>query len=293
MDTPDWNDLRYFLAVTAAGSLSAAARELDVEHTTVSRRIEALERVLAVRLFDRFARGWALTEAGKALLPQAQRVEDEIHGLLRQAMGAGAGLGTVRISAPPAIAAHWIAPGLPQMRMKLEGIDIELGAETAQVDLSRREADIAIRFKRPHTSDLAVRKITKVRYYLCASPEYLAGRDPEKWEFIGYDESLAETPQQKWLKAFAAGRPFAFSSNDLSSIAAAVRFGAGVAVLPDYIAAGLIIPGINCPVQRDLWMVIHDDVRKSPKVRLTADVLAELFGTGARQLLAATRQSLA
>jgi DNA-binding transcriptional LysR family regulator len=282
MDTPDWNDLRYFLAVTSAGSLSAAARALGVEHTTVSRRIEALERVLAVRLFDRFARGWALTEAGKALLPQAQRIEDEVHGLLRQASGAGAGLGTVRISAPPAIAAHWIAPGLPRMRAKLEGIDIELGAETAQVDLSRREADIAIRFKRPQTPDLAVRHIATVRYYLCATPEYLAGRDPGKWEFIGYDESLAETPQQEWLRAFAAGRHFILSSNDLGVITSATRSGAGIAVLPDYLANGLIMAGIDCPVQRKLWMVIHDDVRKSPSVRRAADVLNELLHCPAR-----------
>jgi len=282
MDTPDWNDLRYFLAVTSAGSLSAAARALGVEHTTVSRRIEALERVLAVRLFDRFARGWALTEAGKALLPQAQRVEDEIHGLLRQATGANSGLGTVRVSAPPAIAAHWIAPGLPQIRAKLEGIDIQLGAETAQIDLSRREADIAIRFKRPQTPDLAVRQIATIRYYLCATTEYLAGRDPGRWEFIGYDESLAETPQQEWLKAFAAGRRFILSSNDLGVIASATRNGAGIAVLPDYLAAGLIMTGSNCPVQRKLWMVIHDDVRKSPSVRRTADVLAELFNRPTR-----------
>lgn len=282
MDAPDWNDLRYFLAVTEAGSLSAAARTLGVEHTTVSRRIEALERVLAIRLFDRFARGWALTEAGKALFPQAQRVENEIYGLLRQATGAGAAPGTVRISAPPAIAALWIAPALPRLRLQLEGVDIELGAEPAQVDLSRREADIAIRFSRPQAPDLAVRQIATVQYYLCAAPEYSAGRNPGQWEFIGYDESLARTPQHEWLAAFAAGRRFIFSSNDLLSIASATRAGAGISVLPDYLADGLRVPGINCPVQRNLWMVIHDDVRKSQRVRRTADLLAELFGSAAR-----------
>jgi DNA-binding transcriptional LysR family regulator len=282
MDTPDWNDLRYFLAVTSAGSLSAAARSLGVEHTTVSRRIETLEGVLGLRLFDRFARGWSLTDAGRVLLPQAQRVEEEIHALLRQASGAGTDSGTVRISAPPAIAAHWITPRLPALRTQLMGIQIELGAEAVQVDLSRREADIAIRFRRPQAPDLAVRVVATVQYYLCAAPEYLSSRKFEEWEFIGYDESLATTPQQEWLDAFAAGRPFAFSSNDLNSIAAAVRFGAGIAVLPDYLAAGLIIPGINCPVQRNLWIVIHDDVRKSPRVRRTADLLAELFSVPAR-----------
>lgn len=282
MNTLDWNDLRYFLAVTSSGSLSAAARSLGVEHTTVSRRIETLEGVLGLRLFDRFARGWSLTEAGSALLPQAQRVEQEIQGLLRLASGANPGHGTVRISAPPAIAAHWITPRLAEFRSQSSGIQIELGAEPAQVDLSRREADIAIRFRRPQAPDLAVRVIATVKYYLCAAPEYLASHSTDEWEFIGYDESLAETPQQEWLDAFAAGRPFAFNSNDLNSIAAAVRFGAGIAVLPDYLAAGLAIPGINCPVQRELWMVTHDDVRKSPRVRRTADWLAELFSSPAR-----------
>jgi DNA-binding transcriptional LysR family regulator len=282
MENPDWNDLRYFLAVTAAGSLSAAARSLGVEHTTVSRRIEALERVLGVRLFDRFARGWTLTEAGQALLPQAQRVGEEVHSLMRQATGADAGHGTVRISAPPAIAAHWIAPRLAALRPQLAGIHIELGAEAAQVDLSRREADIALRFRRPQNPDLALRAIATVQYYLCGAPEYIAGRGQDEWEFIGYDDSLTQAPQQQWLESFAAARPFLLRSNDLGSIAAATRNGAGVAVLPDYLAAGLIIPAVNCPVQRQLWMVIHGDVRKSPRVRRTADLLAELFSAPVR-----------
>lgn len=282
MKNPDWNDLRYFLAVTGAGSLSAAARALGVEHTTVSRRIEALESVLAVRLFDRFARGWSLTEAGLTLLPQAKRVEEEMLGLLRQATGAGAPHGIVRVSAPPALAAHWIAPRLPQLREKLEGIHIELGAESAQVDLSRREADIAIRYRRPPNPDLAVRALAIVPYYLCAAPDYLATRRPDEWEFIGYDASLAAAPQQEWLASFAGARPFIFSSNDLGSIAAATRAGAGVAVLPDYLAASLAITGVDCPVQRKLWMVIHDDVRKSPRVRRAADALAELFSRPVR-----------
>lgn len=282
MDKLDWNDLRYFLAVTTAGSLSGAARALGVEHTTVARRIEAMEAVLGVRLFDRFARGWALTEDGRGLLPQAQRVELEIHGLLRQASGTGAGNGTVRVSAPPAIAAHWIAPRLAALRSQLKGIEMELGAESAHADLSRREADIAIRFRRPQSPDLAVRALATIQYYLCAAPGYIASRPDNEWEFIGYDESLAETPQQEWLEAFAAGRRFVLKSNDLATIASATRTGVGAAALPEYLAEGLRVSGINCPVQRQLWMVIHDDVRKSPRVRRVADLLAELLSTAAR-----------
>jgi DNA-binding transcriptional LysR family regulator len=171
---------------------------------------------------------------------------------------------------------------LSALRERLPGIQIELGAEQAQVDLSRREADIAIRFRRPQIPDLAVRVIATVQYHLCATPAYLASHSPEEWEFIGYDDSLNDAPQQEWLDAIAGTRPFIIRSNDLNTIAFAARNNAGIAALPDFLAGGLIIDSVPCPVQRKLWMVIHDDVRKSPRVRRTADLLAELFSRPAR-----------
>jgi len=278
MDNPDWNDLRYFLAVIEAGSLSGAARALGVEHTTVARRIEALEQVLGLRLFDRFARGWSLTDAGQSLLPQARRIGDDVLGLLRQAAGASSAQGTVRISAPPAIAAHWIAPRLAALRPHLDAIDIELAAEAGHADLSRRDADIALRYQRPAAPDMAVRAVAQVQYRVCATAAYVAGHAAEDWEFIGYDDSLSEAPQQQWLEEFANGRRFTFRSNDLATIHNAALTGAGVAVLPDYLDGPPALPGIDCPIQRQLWMVIHDDVRKSARVRKVADLLADLLG---------------
>lgn len=278
MNTPDWNDLRHFLAVIDAGSLSGAARALGVEHTTVARRIEALEQVLGLRLFDRFARGWALTDAGQSLLPQARRIEENVIGLLRQASSASdSASGTVRISAPPAVAAYSIAPRLAALRPHLGGIDIELAAEAGHADLSRREADIALRYQRPTAPDMAVRAVAQIQYRVCATVDYLASRVPETWEFIGYDDSLSETPQQQWLEEFANGRRFILRSNDLATIHGAARAGAGVAVLPDYLEGPPALPGTDCPVQRQLWMVIHDDVRKSARVRKVADLLVDLF----------------
>jgi len=87
MQIPDWDDLRYFLALTEAGTLSGAAKACGVEHTTVARRVEALERALDTRLFDRFPKGWSLTAAGKALLPHARRVGDDMDTLRRVASG--------------------------------------------------------------------------------------------------------------------------------------------------------------------------------------------------------------
>ena len=112
MKTPDWNDLRYFLAVIEAGSLSGAARQLGVEHTTVARRIDALETVLELRLFDRFAKGWAVTAAGTKLVPPARTVGADVDALLRAATGATELRGKVRVSGTPAIIAYVVAPRL-------------------------------------------------------------------------------------------------------------------------------------------------------------------------------------
>jgi len=202
--------------------------------------------------------------------------------LQRQASGAADGHGTVRISAPPAIAAHWIAPQLAAVRAQLHGVDIELAAEQTHADLARRDADIAIRFRRPQLPDLAVRSVASVQYYLCGHPDYLATHAQTEWEFIGYDDSLANTPQQEWLDAFAGPRRFIMRSNDIAAIYFAASAGLGIAVLPDYLAGDLIIDAMPCPVQRQLWLVIHADVRKSPRVRRVADLLADLLSRPAR-----------
>jgi DNA-binding transcriptional LysR family regulator len=283
MNTPDWNDLRYFLAVTVAGTLSGAARALGVEHSTVARRIDALEHTLGIRLFDRFARGWSLTEAGQALQPQAQQVEQDILALLRQATATITSAGKVRVSGPPALIAQLIAPRLAAANAQLAGIDLELAAEPAMVDLERRDADIALRFQRPTAPDLAVRAVATIGYQLCATAAYLQAHAAPAWQFLGYDDSLAGAPQQQWLETLAGKRRFALRSNDLATLHAAACGGSGVALLPDYLAHGgtglVALAQPACPVQRTLWLVVHDDVRKAARVRIVADLLAEILAS--------------
>ncbi|MET3132547.1 DNA-binding transcriptional LysR family regulator [Oxalobacteraceae bacterium GrIS 1.11] len=283
MNSLDWDDLRYFLALIDAGTLSGAARALGVEHSTVARRIDALEAPLALRLFDRFQQGWSLTAAGTALLPHARRLEDDMHALLRAAAGSAPLSGVVRISAPPALAAYFLAPRLKDGLRRLSGIDVELLAEPREADLMRREADIALRYRRPSTPGLAVRSLTTIDYALYASAQYLAERLPPEWEFLGYDESLSGAPQQMWLAKFKGRRRYSLRSNDLSTLFQAASAGIGVVLLPQYFAcAGLVrIDMEACPVKRKLWLVMHEDVRRSARVRAIADELIALFEPGA------------
>jgi len=281
MTTPDWDHLRFFLALCEAGSLSGAARVAGVEHTTVARRIDALEASLQVCLFDRFPRGWSLTAAGKALLPHARRIEDEMHAMLRTAGGTAELSGKVRVSAPPALAAYLLAPRLKDALRRLPGIEIDLRGETRQTDLTRREADIALRFNRPSAPGLAVRQVGSVAYGLYASAAYLAERTAQQWEFLGYDQLLQDAPQQQWLEQIRAGRRYCLRSNDLGALYQATAAGCGVAVLPHYVVDGsgalVLVDSLPCPVKRKLWMVMHEDVRRAAPVRAVADAIADLF----------------
>jgi len=281
MSQPDWDDLRYFLALHDAGTLSAAARTTGVEHTTVARRIDALEAALGVRLFDRFPKGWSLTAAGKALAPHVRKMEDGLHGVLRAATGAAELHGKVRVSAPPALAAWLLAPRLRPALHRLPGIELDLRGEARETDLMRRESDIAIRYNRPTAPGLAVRSVATVHYRLCASAGYLASRDPEEWEFLGYDDQLQHTPQHQWLEKIRCERRYCLRSNDLGALYQAALAGCGVVVLPDYLPlAGLlavIAPAPACPVKRKLWIVMHEDVRRAAPVRAVADEIIALL----------------
>ena len=281
MRSPDWDDLRYFLALVDSGTLSGAARALGVEHTTIARRIDALEASLTLRLFDRIQKGWSLTSDGAALIPHARRAEQEIQSLMRAAVGSASITGVVRISAPPALAAFFLAPRLKDVSDRLPGIEIELLAESRMADLMRREADIALRFRRPVAAGLAVRAVSEIEYGLYASANYLFERSPQQWEFLGYNDSLSDSPQQQWLEKIRGQRRYRLRSNDLSTLCEAAVAGLGVVVLPHYVShlhTRLVrVEMESCPVKRKLWIVMHQDVRRAARVRTIANELIKLF----------------
>lgn len=280
MQTPDWDDLRFFLALCDAGTLSGAARAAGVEHTTVARRIDALEAALGARLFDRFPRGWSLTAAGTALVPHARKLEEDMHALLNVARGASEVAGVVRVSAPPALTACLLAPRLRVPLARLPGVEIDLRADARTTDLMRRQADIALRFARPTAPGLVAKRLTTIDYALYAHADYVDGRLPAQWEFLGYDELQQDAPQQEWLDKLRGTRRYSVRSNDLLTLLQAAVAGCGVGVFPRYVAAaaaGLRVLAPACPVRRKLWLVMHDDVRRAPHVRAVADEIIATF----------------
>lgn len=276
----DWDDLRYFVVLAREGSLSAAARRLGTEHTTVARRVQALENRLGVRLFERAARGYAPTPQGERIAELAFRVEEEMFGIERLAeAGNGAMSGVVRIAAPPAFAGHYLAHRLARLREREPGLIIELAGDPRAVSLSRREADIAVRLNRPEPGAVVARQIGSLAFGLYGARDYLERLAPDQRDYIGYDESLDHVAQQRWLTALAEDRPLVFRSNELDCLHQATVAGFGLAALPRFMGDAdarltRVETSLEAP-RRGLWLLVHPDLRRSPRVRLALDFIAE------------------
>ena len=272
----DWEDIRHFLAVAQSGTLSAAARNLKVDHATVSRRLAALEAALDVRLVDRLPRSCRLTAIGRRVFERAVEMEAGAHGIARLAKAAHAPLvGRVTLSAPPVLVAHLLAERLARFRAEYPDIRLSLSAQGQQVSLSRREADVAVRLVRPDEAGTITRKVGAMAFGLYAHRSYAHLVAPERWQFIAFDQSFADMPQQRWLLGIAGDRPVACELNHISEHLIAVRAGVGVAGLPrfigdrdhDLVRVSEDVP----PFARDIWLVVHRDLRKNAAVRAVMD----------------------
>jgi len=279
----DWEDLRYFAALAREHSLSAAARGLKVDHATVARRVAALEASLSLKLVDRRPRCYVLTADGERIAALAARMEEASFEVGRAVRAAQPMLaGEVSISAPPLLASTLIAPRLLELRNTHPCIHVRLIGEKRSVSLSRREADLAVRLSRPTEKRLVVRKIGTIAFGLYATPGYLAAHEPERFEFIGYDDGLDDIPQQRWLKGAAGARALVLRTNDIDSQRAAARAGVGIAALPRYLGDTdtALVPlhvGMKA-VTRDVWLVVHGDLRRAPPVRAAMAFLVACFG---------------
>lgn len=278
MGTLNWDDLRIFLELARTGSLSAAARALRISHATVGRRVAALEEGLGRSLVDRRADGYSLTADGETVFALADGMDERALAILRQVSSQGgreAGLtGTVRLTTTQALADRFLMPRLGPFRARHPGIDLEVTVDSRSLSLARREADIAIRLARPQRGDLIARRLATMGYGLFA-----AAGAPDT--VIGYDEALADLPEAVWLARHMAGRRVAFRSNSLQTQLAAAKAGFGVALLPDWLAAGepdlLRVPCDAPPLEREGWLVLHPDLRDVPRVRAVIEHLVALF----------------
>ena len=275
----NWDDLRFLVEIGRSATLAAAARHLKVDQTTVARRLRALEDALGTPLFERSDGHWRPTGVGADVLERAMRIEEDVAGLARLAeAGAQAVSGVVRLTAVGAIVGDYLVPRLPDLYARHPELVVELIASNDNLNVSRREADIAIRLARPESGDFLIRKLADVGFavYGPAQPGPTRSND-----WVTYDDELAHTPEMRWLAGQLAGGRVRLRSNKLAGLLGAVAVGIGRAVLPCFLAdatPGLVRESGPQPVlSRDLWLLVHPDARRLPRVAAVADWLGECF----------------
>lgn len=282
----DWENLRHLAALAKGGSLSGAARLLNVEHATVARRVAALEAELGVRIVDRRGRKLLLTAEGERLAKIAERMEQEALAAERLAASSRPGIsGVVTLSAPPAYAAKILVEPLARLQREHPELTIEIIGEVRNASLDRREADIAVRLERPQRGNLSIVRLGTILFRLYASPSYIASNLSANWTFIGYgDELMRDAPQSRQLKTLRGERPIRFLANTAEMQLSAAQWGAGVALLPDFLVddnAGLVVVGDEVePFKREVWLVVHTDARTAPAVRAVVDALKSAHQLG-------------
>ena len=287
MHNVNWDALQAFLAVARTGRISAAARRLDVEHTTISRRLAALEAALGVPLFYRTNTGYTLTAHGRNALMQAEAMEQAALALTaRVREGSGAIAGRVRIAMAPEFASHWLAPHLEAFRTKHPQIEVHILVGTRQRDLSRGEAELAVQSPRPRQKDLVAVRIGRTTLALYASTTIVTGprwriTSPETLRgvrLLTYTSGFRMLQEARWFQALLAEVGAYMETNSTHALVAAVRTGVGVAVLPRFVARWHDdLVEVSDPVAaHDVWLITHPEFRRDPKVRATADFVKKI-----------------
>jgi DNA-binding transcriptional LysR family regulator len=291
----DWDDLRVFLTLAREGSLTAAARKLEVSHPTIARRVKSLEEVIGARLFDRLPDRFVITAAGEELLADAQAMERAAESIHRRSANLGdTAHGVVRISAGEAMTGY-LASNLPRLRNNLNCIEFELSASHLLANLSRREADLMIREQVPDLASIVARKLGSVAYAIYgrggAVPAKANRVQLQEMNWVGFDDDHAYMPGQAWIRGLLANNETASKRpmirvNDWLVLQNALHAGAGISLLPCYIGdadprlarIGFERPGgLVAEVTADQHLLVHHDLRNLPRVRAVMDAVICLF----------------
>ena len=280
----NWDDLRFFLSVCRTHSFVAAAGELKVTHTTVSRRISMLEAALQAQLFFRTEKGCRITPAGEVLLPHAERLESTIINLEDQVAGQDRQLsGCVRIGTPDGIGNSYLAARLSRFQDRHPALDVELIPVPMYYSLSKREIDILITVKRPTVGNYVVRKLTDYKLGLFASREYIermpaivSQDDLRGHRFIGYIDDLLFDQDLRFMDEFYPGLDIRFRTSTVVAQKCAVMAGSGIGVIPYFMACGEggLVPVLkDRSIERGYWLQVNPDAQHIARVRATIDFI--------------------
>jgi len=292
----DWGDIAVFLALARHKSLSGAARLLNVNHSTVGRRIRELESALETKLFERTRHGFLLTDAGELLFKDAEGVEAHISNIALQFLGEKSCIsGTVRVATMEALGSLFLAPKFIDLYQKVPSINIELVTASHWISLSKREADVLISFLKPNGHRVDSEKIGEFALFLYASHNYLEQHgipvkidDLKHHRFVGYIDELIMIPAVRWLPDVLRNQDAQFRSTSLVAQYHATVAGMGVSMLPTFVAESdqrlvRVLPH-QIKVNRDFWLSVHHDLEHINRVKQVLKFLKNLIHENADYL---------
>jgi DNA-binding transcriptional LysR family regulator len=283
-----WDDVQFVLAVARTGSFLGAGERLGTNASTVSRRIQRLERRLEAKLFDRYARGMRLTPAGVGLIEKAAAMESAAHDIERHLAGADRKMtGAVRIAVPDGIATFWLTPTLLEFQRSNPRLCIELINGSGPVDLLGREADVAIRLFDPKHPRYVATRVGRISFSLFADRQYLKrfGRPKDMKELaehqivdhVGYRPIVS---LKAWHQFVTSHQHIVFRPNTTSSFLAAVRSGYGIGLFPNFyrlVAPDLIALELPTNAYAPLWLLSHEETNRNARVHALFDYLVKRF----------------
>ncbi|MEH6436204.1 LysR family transcriptional regulator [Massilia sp. DD77] len=284
---PEWTDLRFFLELARAGTLSGASRRLEVEHTTVARRIDRLETQLGATLFDRSREGYELTEVGLALLPHAQAMEGAALAAAEQIGGAEvAAAGVVRLGVPEVFGVRVVAPLLAGLLEQHPDLSIDLLALPRFANLANREADLGVMLDPPTTGRYVVTRLASFRFYLYAAPAYLARHPPirqqsdlARHDFVDYVQDRLASRELSYLNEFGFTPRRRMCCSGMTAQIEAASLGMGLMMAPPYAVPddGRLVPVLpGFFAERSFWLAAPTDLYRLRRVKVVWDLLREL-----------------
>ncbi|TFW28023.1 LysR family transcriptional regulator [Massilia horti] len=283
---PEWTDLRFFLELARAGTLSGASRRLEVEHTTVARRIDRLETQLGTTLFDRSREGYELTEVGAALLPHAEAMEGAALAAAEHVGGGEvAAQGVVRLGVPEVFGVKVVAPLLARMLQTHPDLSIDLLALPSFANLANREADLGVMLDPPSTGRYMVTRLASFRFYLYASPAYLARHPPIRsiadlagHHFVDYVQDRLASRELSYLNELGFTPRRRMCCSGMMAQVEATASGLGLMMAPPYAVADeprLVRVLDDFSAERSYWLAAPTDLYRLQRVRAVWNLLRE------------------
>jgi molybdate transport repressor ModE-like protein len=282
----DWNDLRYLLAIAREGSTLSAAKALGVSQPTVQRRLAALEERIDRKLVEHHPTGYRLTDLGRTLIPHAEEVERSVAAFQRQVMSVGKELsGTLRVTCPEGVASRLLAPMIEAFQAKYPELRVDLIMTDRRLDLSKGEAEVAVRMHEPGDASLIARRIADSAWGIYASRSYIKrhGR-PQRYEdldhhaVVEFAGEMADNQAGRWLRKTAPQARVAARANSMLGVLASVKTGAGLAPLPMMLGGSEDgLEAVLSPVPEigsRIYLVMHSDLRRTARVRAFCDFIA-------------------